>query len=374
MQPVDPLAGQLIAGRFLIEELIGQGGMGKVYRARELALGRVVVLKVLKPVLLEAPTVVGRFEREATAARRLSHPNVIEVLDFGHMRVGQQQNAASSDAFETVDTLYIAMEFVPGTDLRIVLRDEWPVDEARLCNIMAQVLSALGCAHAHNVIHRDLKPENIMVEPRPDGSDFVKVLDFGIAKILDSDLPPLTRKDIVCGTPQYMAPEQATGGPLDQRCDLYAVGVILYQLCTGYLPFDGQNSMEVLTLHVNEAPVPPRLRQPGAPISLAMERLILRALEKDPAHRPQTAEAFRQALLEVATRLEREETPRTSAAESTLAAAVTLAPEPDPGAGRREGARASQRDQLRSRRLRPILAVLAVLLALAAAWCALAVR
>ncbi|MFN2548824.1 MAG: protein kinase [Myxococcales bacterium] len=282
----DPLVGQMVAGRFKVEELIGQGGMGKVYRARHLALDRLVCLKMLKPALLEDPTLVGRFEREAKAASRLNHPNGIQILDFG-------RNDADG-------ALFIAMEYVQGKDLRIVLRDEWPLAEARLCNIMAQVLSALGEAHAHNVIHRDLKPENIMVEQRRDQPDFVKVLDFGIAKILDSDMPGLTRADVVCGTPQYMAPEQATGSSLDQRCDLYAVGVILYQMATGHLPFDGQNSMEVLTKHVNEPPVPPRRRQPDAPISEAMESVILRALEKDPALRPQTAEEFRQLMLAVA--------------------------------------------------------------------------
>src|SRR5438105_10276015 len=191
------------------------------------------------------------------------------------------------------------MEYVQGKDLRLVLRDEWPVPEERLCHIMAQVLAALGEAHAHNVIHRDLKPENIMVEQRRDQPDSVKVLDFGIAKILDSDMPGLTRNDIVCGTPQYMAPEQATGSSLDARCDLYAVGVILYQMATGHLPFDGQNSMEVLTKHVNDPPIPPRRRQPDAPISEAMEALILRALEKDPLLRPQNAEEFRNLILDI---------------------------------------------------------------------------
>jgi serine/threonine protein kinase len=281
----DPLIGQVVAGRFRVDELIGQGGMGKVYRARHLALDRLVCLKMLKPALLEDPTLVGRFEREAKAASRLNHPNGIQVLDFGRNDLD--------------GSLYIVMELVQGKDLRLVLRDEWPLPEARLCNIMAQVLAALGEAHAHQVIHRDLKPENIMVEQRRDQPDFVKVLDFGIAKILDSDMPGLTRHDVVCGTPQYMAPEQATGSQLDARCDLYAVGVILYQMATGHLPFDGQNSMEVLTKHVNEKPIPPRQRQPDAPISEAMESLILRALEKDPVLRPQTAGEFRELILSV---------------------------------------------------------------------------
>jgi tRNA A-37 threonylcarbamoyl transferase component Bud32 len=281
--PRDPLIGTEVAGRFLIEDLIGQGGMGKVYKARHLALDKTICLKTLKPALLEDPTLVGRFEREAKAASRLNHPNVIGVIDFG--RIGDE------------GTLYIAMEFVHGRDLRLILRDEWPIGEERLIQIMAQVLAALGEAHNHNVIHRDLKPENIMVEQRRDAPDFVKVLDFGIAKIMDSDAPGLTRSDVVCGTPQYMAPEQATGSALDARCDLYAVGVILYQLTTGHLPFDGQNSMEVLTKHVNEPPVPPRQKQPDAPISAAMEKLILHALEKEPSARPQTAEEFRKLLL-----------------------------------------------------------------------------
>ena len=319
----DPLIGTLIAGRFQIDEMIGQGGMGKVYRARHLALDRVVCLKMLKPALLEDPTLVGRFEREAKAASRLNHPNGISVLDFG-------RNEADG-------SLYIVMEYVQGKDLRIVLRDEWPLPETRLCNIMAQVLAALAEAHAHNVIHRDLKPENIMVEQRRDQADFVKVLDFGIAKILDSDVPGLTRNDVVCGTPQYMAPEQATGSALDQRCDLYAVGVILYQMATGHLPFDGQNSMEVLTKHVNEQPVPPRKRQPDAPISEAMEALILRALEKDPAHRPQTAEEFRLLLQAIpqqdaAARLAGPTT--IPASEPVPEPAAVAAPPPSPRKGR----------------------------------------
>ena len=296
----DPLIGTVVSGRFRIEDLVGQGGMGKVYRARHLALERTVVLKMLKPQLLEDPTLVGRFEREAKAASRLNHPNVIQVLDFGRL--------------ENDGTLYIVMEHVQGKDLRLVLRDEWPLAEERLCNIMAQVCSALAEAHVNDIIHRDLKPENVMVGARRDQPDHVKVLDFGIAKILGPDVPALarhgivrmvdaepglTRHDVVCGTPQYMAPEQATGTALDERCDLYAVGVILYQMTTGHLPFDGPSSMEVLTRHVNEAPVPPRQRQPDAPISEAMERLILRALAKDPAHRPQTAEQFREELLAV---------------------------------------------------------------------------
>ena len=280
--------------------------MGKVYRARHLALDRLVCLKMLKPALLEDSSVVGRFEREALAASRLNHANSIQVLDFGRN--------------DTDGALYIVMEYVNGKDLRLVLRDEWPIPEERLCNIMAQVLAALGEAHAHHVIHRDLKPENVMVEQRRDHPDYVKVLDFGIAKVLDSDLPMLTRSDVVCGTPQYMAPEQATGGQLDGRCDLYAVGIILYQMVTGELPFDGPSSMDVLTRQVNEPPVPPRRKQPNAPISAVMEALILRVLSKDPALRPQSAEELRQLLLAIP----RRDSPRGREQQSTTPSRETL--------------------------------------------------
>lgn len=276
--------GRTIAGRFEVLELLGQGGMGKVYKARHVGLEKMVCVKTLKPQLLEDATIAGRFKREAMAASRLNHPNAIQVLDFGEDESG---------------ALYLAMEFVSGKDLRKTLLEEFPLGEERICHIVAQVLAALGEAHAQNVIHRDLKPENIMIEQRRGEPDFVKVLDFGIAKIQDPDVPGLTRADVICGTPLYMSPEQATGMGLDARADLYAIGVILYQLATGTLPFDGANSMEILMKHVSELPVPPRARRPEVAISPEMEDLILRALSKEPSERPQTAEAFRHELLAI---------------------------------------------------------------------------
>jgi len=189
----------------------------------------------------------------------------------------------------------------------------YPVD--RLLSVFRKVCDAVAFSHSRGIIHRDLKPENIMVEQRRDHPDFVKVLDFGIAKILGSDLPALTRSDVVCGTPQYMAPEQATGGKLDARSDLYAVGIILYQMATSHLPFDGATPTEVLTRQVREAPVPPRKREPSAPISERMESLILRALSKDPDLRPQSAEEFRDLLVAVRTAAAR--TARSTPARAT---------------------------------------------------------
>lgn len=282
--------GRTVAGKFEIIELLGQGGMGKVYKAKHLGLDKIVCIKTLKAQLLEDATVVGRFEREAKAASRLNHGNSIQVLDFGQ------------DEYEQ---MYIVMEYVSGKDLRRTLLDEFPLGEERICHIMAQVLGALSAAHLQKVIHRDLKPENIMLEQRPGEPDYVKVLDFGIAKIQDPDVPGLTRADVVCGTPLYMSPEQATGSEFDARADLYAIGVILYQLTTGHLPFDGGNSMEILTRHVTELPIPPRTRRPEVAISEQMEALTLKALAKLPEGRPQSAEEFRTEILKIGDMLKR---------------------------------------------------------------------
>src|SRR5262249_25694380 len=224
----------------------------------QLSLDKPVVVKVLHRSLLADPGTVARFEREARAASRLHHPNSITVIDFGGTEDGSQ---------------YIAMELVAGKDLYQLLTSHWPLPEARVARIMGQVLSALADAHAAGVIHRDLKPENIMVEERRGEGDLVKVLDFGIAKIQESageQGAPLTRAGFVCGTPEYMSPEQARGAELDPRSDLYTVGVILYQLTTGALPFTAASPVALATKHLTEKPVPPRERRPDAEISPAM--------------------------------------------------------------------------------------------------------
>jgi serine/threonine-protein kinase len=283
----DEHIGQVLAGKYKVEALIGEGGMGKVFRARQTVLDKPVVLKVLRSSLLSDERTVARFQREAKAASRLNHPNSISILDFG-------QDARSG-------ALYIAMEYVNGKDLHQVLSREWPLPEARVVKLVLQVLSALADAHGAGVIHRDLKPENIMVENRR-GEDLVKVLDFGIAKIQDSageEGPALTRAGFVCGTPEYMSPEQARGGPIDSRSDLYAVGVILYQLTTGVLPFESDSAVGFATKHLTAEPPPPSRRRPDARISPGLERVILKALAKDPNDRPQTADAFRAELMAV---------------------------------------------------------------------------
>ena len=275
--------GKVVAHKYSIEQRIGEGGMGRVYRARQLVLDKRVVLKVLHQELLSDARTVARFQREARAASRLNHPNSINILDFGVAEDGE---------------LFIAMEYVDGHDLHHLLSHEWPLSEPRIIRIVSQVLSALADAHAAGVIHRDLKPENVMVEPRRGGeSDVVKVLDFGIAKVVDTAEagPALTRAGFVCGTPEYMSPEQAKGAPLDARSDLYSVGVLLFQLVTRRLPFDADTAVGFATKHLTEPPPPPSRIRPGG-CSPELERLILQALSKDPAARPQTAEAFLDAL------------------------------------------------------------------------------
>jgi serine/threonine-protein kinase len=283
-EPVDPWIDQVVNGKFRIESLLGQGGMGKVYRARHLTLDRPVVLKMLHPDYSTDPQVVARFQREARAASRLNHPNSIAVLDFG----------AAEDG-----TLFMAMEFLSGRDLARIIAEDFPLGEARIVRIGAQILSALAEAHAQGIIHRDLKPENVMIEPRRGEADFVKVLDFGIAKITapGANEPKLTQAGLVCGTPEYMSPEQARGADIDSRSDLYSMGVILYQLATGELPFQSDTPVGYLTKHLAEEPVPARER--WAEVSEALDALIAKAMAKDVTQRFQTAEEMREALLAV---------------------------------------------------------------------------
>jgi tRNA A-37 threonylcarbamoyl transferase component Bud32 len=281
---VDPWIEQVVNGKFRIEALLGQGGMGKVYRAKHLTLDRPVVLKMLHPDFSTDPQVVQRFQREARAASRLNHPNSIAVLDFG----------AAEDG-----TLFMAMEYLAGRDLARIIADEFPLGEARIVRIGAQILSALAEAHAQGIVHRDLKPENVMVEPRRGEADFVKVLDFGIAKITapGANEPKLTAAGLVCGTPEYMSPEQARGADIDSRSDLYSMGVILYQLATGELPFQSDTPVGYLTKHLAEQPIPARER--WSDVSGALDAVIARAMAKDVAQRFQGAEEMREALLAV---------------------------------------------------------------------------
>ncbi len=287
----DPLIGKLISGKFEVVELIGQGAMGKVYRAIQKPIEREVAIKLLHPHLMEDKRVTKRFMREAQAASRFNHPNSIQIFDFGQTEDG---------------SLYIAMEYITGTDLAEVIAKEAPLDPQRVVHIATQALSALQIAHLNKIIHRDLKPENIMLEELPDNKEFVKVCDFGIAKIQQpvhgNRESALTVFGMICGTPYYMSPEQARGEELDGRTDLYSMGVILYEMLTGEIPFHGATPVEVIAKHLTEKPKPLREVRPDLNIPPKLEQVVMKALEKDRNRRfssaQEMADALKQAIAE----------------------------------------------------------------------------
>lgn len=277
----DPLIGTTLPGGYQILELIGVGGMGRVYRAEQKILGRTVAVKIIHPHLLGDESASARFITEARATSRLNHPNSVGIIDFGK-KDGQ---------------LYIVMEFLRGRDLARVAYEDGPLPFPRIIDVLCQVLAALTEAHHLGIIHRDLKPENIVLQPLRMGGDFVKVVDFGLAKIKETaGTPGITMPGIVCGTPDYMAPEQGRGDPLDGRSDLYACGVILFQLLTGRLPFESDSPTRVVLMHMT-MPLPnPAHVAPDRNIPPALLDVTHKALEKDAADRYQTAHEFEAAL------------------------------------------------------------------------------
>jgi eukaryotic-like serine/threonine-protein kinase len=283
---LDPMPGRVIAGNFRIDKLIGAGAMGNVYKAEQLSLAKPVAVKLLHQHLASDEKLVARFKREAKSASLLNHPNSIQIIDSGEDRDG---------------TLFIAMELLTGRDLAQVIRDDFPLPLRRVGRIMTQVLSALDEAHAHGVIHRDLKPSNIMLIQRRGEQDFVKVCDFGIAKATlaggeDDRAAMLTIQGMVCGTPEYMSPEQARAEPLDGRADLYSAAVILFQMMTGDIPFRAESPMGIISRHLSEPPVPPSRRRPDLDIPRAVDDIVMRGMDKNRELRFPTAIAFRDAI------------------------------------------------------------------------------
>jgi serine/threonine-protein kinase len=287
----ESFVGRTIAGKFLVMSYVGGGAMGAVYKARQLALDKDVAVKLLHREFVGDATYIARFQREARAASKLDHPNSVRVIDFGAEPDGQ---------------LYIAMEFLDGRDLFRVLRQDWPLSPARIANVLSQALAAIAVAHDMGVVHRDLKPENVMILRVTDDEgapkDLVKVCDFGIAKFFagrDSgpgggDPNRLTTHGFVVGTPEYMSPEQGKGELLDARSDIYALGVILYQLLTGRVPFDAESALGVVLKHVTEDPTPPR--QINQHADERLEAICLKAMQKKREDRYQNAREMRAAL------------------------------------------------------------------------------
>jgi serine/threonine-protein kinase len=286
LNPDDPLVGMVLAGRYVVKTRIGEGGMGLVYEGLHRDIDKRVAIKVLRDDLSRRPEVVARFRQEAKSASRIGHENIVDISDFGETTRGAS---------------YFIMEFLDGEDLGNVLGREVTVDADRACAIVLQCCRALSATHAKGIVHRDIKPENIFLTKRDGIDDFVKIVDFGIAKMSDieTDGAPgrkLTKTGMIFGTPEYMSPEQAAGKELDHRVDVYALGIILYECLAGRVPFEGDTFMGVLTQHLFAELPPIAELNPNAEVSRELELVIRKALAKEPDDRYQDTEELAEAI------------------------------------------------------------------------------
>src|ERR671931_1154357 len=261
----DTLIGNVFDGRYRIERKLGTGGMADVYLAEDQELGRRVAIKILNDRHAADDQFVERFRREAKNAAGLSHPNIVSIYDRG----------------DAEGTYYIAMEYLAGRSLKELILSRGPTPIRIAIDYTRQTLAAIGFAHRHGIVHRDIKPHNVVV----DSDGRLKVTDFGIAR---SGASQMTEVGSIIGTAQYLSPEQARGSPVDQTSDLYSVGVVLYELLTGQVPFTGETPLEIAMKHLSEVPKPPSELRPEVPHDLDL--VVLRALAKDPAERSQNAE------------------------------------------------------------------------------------
>ena len=264
---LDPLLGTVIDQRYEVLSVLGEGGMGIVYETRHRLLGKRFALKALRKDLATDPEIAARFTQEARTAASVSHPGLVEITDFGQLPSGQP---------------FFVMELLEGQSLAALIRRGGPIPAARAVNIVRQIAEGLGAAHDRSIVHRDLKPDNIHISRDDAGADRVKIVDFGLAKVIGASR--LTRAGMVFGTPHYMSPEQAMGEATDHRADIYALGVVMYEMFTGRVPFEADSYMGVLTKHMYMAPTPPS-QIPGTEKLAALEDLTLRCLEKKPEHR-----------------------------------------------------------------------------------------
>jgi serine/threonine-protein kinase len=275
------LVGAIIADRYHVLRKLGEGGMGQVYLAEHVKMGRQSALKVMNPAMVKDADAISRFNREAANASRINHPHVADVYDFG----------------ETPDgIIYLAMEFVDGQSLTTLLEHEGPFSPARVAAIVRQASDALAVAHEMGIVHRDLKPDNIMITRNRDGSDCVKIVDFGIAKAADNASQKVTKTGLVIGTPEYMSPEQLSGDKLDGRSDIYALALVAFNMLTGRLPFPADTVQESMIMRLTEAPRKLAEMRPDVAWSSDAQRVLDRALERDAKARYATANEFGQEL------------------------------------------------------------------------------
>src|SRR5262249_37888027 len=274
----DPFIGTVLNNRYLVETKLGQGGFGAVYKGKQTIVGREVALKVLHPDMARDPNLVARFRREGAVACNLRDAHTVTTYDFDQTPDG---------------VLYIAMELLGGRSLHDIFYDEAPLPWRRVLRVIEQMCSSLGEAHRQGIVHRDIKPENIYLEDRPGHTDYVKVLDFGIAKIIRGDIggnnaPQLTATGQTLGTLEYMSPEQLMGKQLDGRSDVYAMGVLAYELIVGHLPFpDANGPAELIAAQLKKIPPPASAANPSGDVPAGCDAILLRMLEKDRAKRYQ---------------------------------------------------------------------------------------
>jgi serine/threonine protein kinase len=280
--PPSSLIGQTLGGRYRVTSLLGSGGMGAVYRAEHMELRKTVALKVLNQEMASHREAALRFEREAMVSAQIQHPNVVSATDSGRLPDG---------------SLYLVLEYVSGRSLRDLVNAEGRLAPPRALAIGAQIAEALGAAHRAQVVHRDLKPGNVMLLTEENNPEFVKVLDFGLARVAGDSAPgePLTRTGSVFGTPEYMSPEQARGEVVDHRADLYALGVILYELLSGRQPFMAPELVAILIKHIQEAPPPL-----PADVPVPIAQYVMSLLDKEPSRRPGDARQVAKALRKLA--------------------------------------------------------------------------
>jgi len=320
----DPLIGTRLQERYEIQSVLGRGGMGVVYKARHEQMDRTVAIKMLHSHMVSDADAMKRFHREAKAVSRVKHPNSITLYDFGVSGSGQP---------------FIVMDYIEGTSLKRLIKQQGRLSLGQIEHIFAQVCAALSCAHEQGVIHRDLKPENIMLTSRAGDQEWVQVVDFGISKLKSHGDETgtdynITRIGDVCGSPPYMSPEQCMSAkPIDQRSDIYALGVVLYESLSGRLPFKAKTAIEMIDCHLYAPPTPLKAANPDLALCDALQNILLKALQKEPERRQQSVEEFYRDLVEA---IKRDSVKLKAAQYRTNLAAEAAAPAGDGQAKDRE--------------------------------------